>query len=67
MPKASASAVAQSMPSPVSIIVFAAIEKALNRAVDVETLRHVGEPRADRLECFEIDAGLAAPLVLGDC
>ncbi len=57
MQNASASPVAQSMPSPVSIALLAGLEEALDRAVDVEAVRHLGDLAADFLQRLERHAG----------
>ena len=60
MPKASASAVAQSMPSPVSIICALGVEHALHGLVRLEALGQPGQRRADLLQLRHLDRGLAA-------
>ena len=63
-PKASASAVAQSMPSPLSIAVAAVVEEAKDGLVDLEALRRGGDALADLLQAVDVVAGVAAAVVL---
>ena len=62
--KASASAVAQSMPSPVSIALRAIVEEALHRAVDVEILGNVVILSPISLSVCDLDAGVAAARIV---
>src|ERR1700690_2543956 len=41
-------------------------EEAQDRLVDVEAFRRGGDPLADLLQPVEIDARLAAPVIVGD-
>ena len=61
-PKASASAVDQSMPSPELDRLAAVFEKAHDRLVGRKILRHLGQLLADLLQRLDRHGGLAAPL-----
>ncbi len=66
-PKASASAVAQSKPLPVSNICSLVLRMRRKRAVEIEAFGHRREDLAELLQALELDAGIAAPgLALGD-
>jgi hypothetical protein len=65
VPKASASAVAQSMPSPALDHLAAVVEEALDRAVDVEAVRHaVMRSPISAASRLDLDAGLAAARIV---
>ena len=63
-PKASASAVAQSMPSPDSIVCAAVVEEAADRLVDLEVLGDLGQLLADLLQRLHRHGRLAAALLV---
>ncbi len=63
-PKASASAVAQSTPSPLVDRVAAVVEEAKDGLVDLEALRRGGDALADLLQPVDVVAGVAAAVVL---
>src|ERR1700674_2595916 len=44
----------------------ARVEKALDRAVDMETRRHRADPLADLLELLDRKAGIAAARIVGE-
>ena len=54
------------MPSPASIGGAAVVEEALDGLVDVEAFRRHGDALGDELQPVEVDAGLAAAVVVGE-
>ena len=66
MPKASASAVDQSIPSPLLIAARRFSRKRRNGLVNVEAFRRGGDALADQPQPSKLDAGLAPTFVVGD-